>query len=78
VALGHLQASVAAITANSEVPFAAILAYFILNERLDGWQIFGAVLVILAVVLVSLPRNALNLGAGRRPARTIPASSSRD
>jgi drug/metabolite transporter (DMT)-like permease len=67
VALRHLQASVAAITANSEVPFAAILAYFILNERLDGWQILGAVLVILAVVLVSLPRNGLNLGPGRRP-----------
>lgn len=68
VALRHLQASVAAITANSEVPFAAILAYFILNERLDGWQIFGAVLVILAVVLVSLPRNTRTVRAGLRPA----------
>lgn len=61
IALRLLQASVAAITANTEVPFAAILAYFVLGERLDGWQILGAVLVIGAVILVSLPRNALKM-----------------
>lgn len=60
-ALRHLQASVAAITANTEVPFAAILAYFLLGERLDGWQILGTALVISAVILVSLPHNRLLL-----------------
>jgi drug/metabolite transporter (DMT)-like permease len=56
-ALAHLQASIAAITATSEVVFAAILAYIILNERLDIWQILGAVLVISGVILVSLPNG---------------------
>lgn len=54
-ALQHLQASVASITANTEVPFAAILSYLFLGERLDLWQIAGAVLIIGAVVLISLP-----------------------
>lgn len=57
-ALRRLPASVAAITANSEVLFAAVLAYFILGERLDGWQILGAVLIVAAVVLISLPAPA--------------------
>jgi drug/metabolite transporter (DMT)-like permease len=57
IALTMLQASIASITNTSEVAFAAILAYFILGERLDGWQIFGAVLVIASVILVSLPNG---------------------
>ena len=56
-ALGHLQASVASITATSEIVFVAILAYFILGEHLDLWQILGAVLVIIGVILVSLPNG---------------------
>ena len=57
-ALRRLQASVAAITANTEVPFAALLAYLFLGERLDGWQVLGAALVVAAVVLVSLQSRA--------------------
>ncbi|MEJ2263713.1 MAG: DMT family transporter [Anaerolineales bacterium] len=64
-ALRHLQASVAAITANTEVPFAAILAYFLLGERLDGLQILGAALVISGVILISLPRNTFFLRRSR-------------
>ena len=56
-ALGRMQASIASITATSEIVFAAILAYFILNDRLDIWQILGAVLVISGVILVSLPKE---------------------
>ncbi len=58
-ALRRLQASVAAITANAEVPFAAILAYLLLGERLDGLQVLGATLIIVAVVLISIPRQTL-------------------
>jgi drug/metabolite transporter (DMT)-like permease len=58
-ALKMLQASIASITNTSEVAFAAILAYFILGERLDGWQVFGALLVVAGVVLVSLPNGKL-------------------
>jgi drug/metabolite transporter (DMT)-like permease len=53
-ALAHMQASIAAITATSEVVFAAVLAYFILGERMDAWQILGAILIISGVILVSL------------------------
>jgi drug/metabolite transporter (DMT)-like permease len=56
-ALKMLQASIASITNTSEVAFAAVLAYFILGERLDGWQIFGALLVVAGVILVSLPNG---------------------
>lgn len=56
-ALGRLQASIASITATSEIVFAAVLAYFILHERLDTSQIMGAVLVVSGVLLVSLPNG---------------------
>ena len=54
--LRHLQASVAAIVATAEVAFAAVVSYITLGERLDGWQILGAILVIGGVVLLSWPR----------------------
>jgi drug/metabolite transporter (DMT)-like permease len=57
--LGRLQASVAAIVATTEVPFAAIVSYIALGERLDGWQILGAVLVISGVMLLSWPKGWL-------------------
>jgi drug/metabolite transporter (DMT)-like permease len=57
MALKRLQASVAAITATTEVPFAAVLAFFLLSERLDGWQIVGALLVVVGVILLSLPKR---------------------
>ncbi|MGB7877106.1 MAG: DMT family transporter [Anaerolineales bacterium] len=56
-ALAHLQASIASITATSEIVFAAVYAYFVLSERMDIWQILGAVLVVSGVVLVSLPNG---------------------
>lgn len=59
-ALGRLQASIAAIIATSEIVFAAILAYFILNERMDIWQIVGAILISSGVILVSLPNGNKN------------------
>jgi drug/metabolite transporter (DMT)-like permease len=57
IGLKFLAASIASITATTEIIFAAILAYVLLNERLDTLQILGAVCIILGVVLVSLPRN---------------------
>ncbi|MBT3391931.1 MAG: EamA family transporter [Chloroflexi bacterium] len=56
-ALKALQASVASIMNTTEVAFAAILAYFILGERLDIWQIIGAALVVSGVILISLPNG---------------------
>ena len=58
MSLKKLPASVASITATTEILFASILAYIFLHERMDIWQIAGAVLIISGVVLVSLtPRH---------------------
>jgi DME family drug/metabolite transporter len=57
LALKHLEASVAAITATSEVLFAAISSFLFLNERMHFWQIVGGVLIIGGVVLISLPKK---------------------
>lgn len=53
IGLKHLPASVASISSTTEVPFAAVVSYIALGERLDGWQILGAVCVVSGVVLVS-------------------------
>ncbi len=57
--LRRIQASVASIVATSEVPMASLLGYVFLAERMDGWQIVGAGLVVSGVILLSLN--------GRRP-----------
>ncbi|MCX6033164.1 MAG: DMT family transporter [Chloroflexi bacterium] len=51
--LRYLQASVAAIVAMTEVPLAAFWGYVFLGERLDGWQIAGALIVVSGVILLS-------------------------
>lgn len=56
-ALKILPASVASITATSEIFFASILAYIFLKERMDLWQILGSVLIIAGVILVSLAKE---------------------
>lgn len=56
--LSRLQASVAAIVATAEVPFATIVSYITLGERLDEWQVAGGLLVISGVVLLSWPRKS--------------------
>ena len=56
-ALKMLPTSVASITATSEILFVLILAYIFLQERMDPWQVGGAVLVICGVVLVSLVKE---------------------
>ena len=76
LALRHLQASVASILAMSEVLFAAFFGYVLLGERMNGWQILGAAVIIGAVVLLTAPvslnsRPLLSPGE----ATTLPASS---
>jgi drug/metabolite transporter (DMT)-like permease len=56
-ALKILPASVASITATTEILFAVILANIFLGERLQGWQILGGLLIVLGVILVSLKNN---------------------
>jgi drug/metabolite transporter (DMT)-like permease len=56
--LRRLPVSVASIIAMTEVPFAAVLSYFTLGERLDAWQVLGGATVVGAVVLLAWPQRA--------------------
>lgn len=56
-ALRRLPASVAAIIATVEVPFAALLSIVLLGERLNLTQILGAGLIVSGVLLVSAPQS---------------------
>ena len=58
IGLQKLPASVASILSTSEVPFAALMAYLVMKEKMTGWQIIGAILVVGGVVLVSLRNNS--------------------
>ena len=56
-ALSLLPASVAAIMSTAEILSASILSSIFLGERLGIWQILGAALIIMGVVLVSLTKK---------------------
>jgi drug/metabolite transporter (DMT)-like permease len=57
IALKELPASIASITATTEIFFVSILAYIFLQERMDFSQVMGAALIISGVLLVSLPKK---------------------
>lgn len=67
MALRHLQASVAAIVALVEVPFAATFAFILLGERMNLVQILGAV-AVLAGALLSATGAARRETVQRAPA----------
>lgn len=58
LALRYLPASVAAIMAMTEVPFAAFFGYVLLGERMGPWQVVGALAVIGGVVVLSSSRRS--------------------
>lgn len=55
-ALGRLPASVASILAMSEIPIVSVYAYFLLAEQMASNQIFGALLVVGGVLILSWRR----------------------
>lgn len=55
--IGAFHASVVSI---AELPCILVLAFFVLNERMNGWQILGGCLILLSVVLMQ-PREAFAL-----------------
>lgn len=57
VTLHHLPSSVANLIVTIEPVFTAIVAYFVLGERLNGWQIIGSLLVMAGVVVIRVSRN---------------------
>lgn len=54
LALNYLPASIANLLSTLEPPLTAVQAYILLNERLTGVQLFGSLLVVLAVLLARL------------------------
>jgi len=52
LSLRYLQASVAGLIASFEPVLTAIMAVVVLGEWLNGWQMFGSALILLAVILV--------------------------
>jgi len=52
VSLAHLPSSVANLIVTLEVPFTAVIAYFLLGERLNGMQIGGSLVILATVVLL--------------------------
>ena len=49
--------SIAAILATTEVPLAAVVSYIVVGERFSAWQMIGAFLVVVGVLLVSIPQS---------------------
>jgi DME family drug/metabolite transporter len=57
-ALKWLPVSVASILAASEVVFGSLIGYLVFGERLQGWQIVGAGLVVGGLVVLTTQRRA--------------------
>lgn len=57
-ALKRLPVSVASILAASEVVFGSLIGYLVFDERLQGWQIVGAGLVVGGLVILTTQRRA--------------------
>jgi drug/metabolite transporter (DMT)-like permease len=52
--LGHLPVSVASLIATLEPVITAVMAFFLLGERLSTIQVMGALLIILGVIILRL------------------------
>ena len=50
--LSYLPSSVANLIVTLEPPFTALIAYFVLGERLTGMQMFGGLIILTGVVLL--------------------------
>lgn len=56
--LQHVEAGRASLVATIEPVVAAVLGFLFLGERLEGWQILGGALVLIAVLVVQLSRTS--------------------
>ena len=59
VSLSHLPSSVANLIVTLEPVFTAVTAYFLLGERLNGIQIGGSLMILLAVVFLRIHEGRL-------------------
>lgn len=58
LALRHIEATDAGIICMAEPASTALLAYAILDERLVGWQLVGAALVLVGIFLIQAQKSA--------------------
>jgi drug/metabolite transporter (DMT)-like permease len=63
VSLGYLPSSVVNLIVTAELVFTAILAFLLLGERLQGYEIIGSLLILVGVVI-------LRMSEGRRERQT--------
>ena len=54
VSLGYLPSSVANLVLTMEPVFTAVIAYFLLGERLNGIQIGGGLMILAGVVFLRI------------------------
>ena len=50
-------AQIASIIATGEIPFTMILSYFVLNEKLNGIQVLGSILIMGAILSLTLSKE---------------------
>ena len=58
--LSYLPSSVANLIVTLEPPFTAIMAYFLLGERMNGMQILGGVIILAGVVLLRVSEGRVS------------------
>ncbi len=74
VSLSYLPSSVANLIVTLEPAFTAVIAYFLLGERLNGVQLLGSLLILSAVVFLRLYEERLT--AGPRQVQEMKGASS--
>lgn len=45
------------ILSSIEIPVSVLMAFFLLNESVNGWQWIGIVIIILTVIILNLPKK---------------------
>ena len=48
------------ILSSIEIPVSVLMAFFLLNESVNGWQWLGIVIIILTVIILNLPKKKKN------------------
>jgi drug/metabolite transporter (DMT)-like permease len=59
VSLGHLPSSVANLILTLEPAFTAVIAYFLLGERLNGMQLGGSLMILMGIVFLRVYEGRL-------------------
>jgi drug/metabolite transporter (DMT)-like permease len=71
VSLGYLPSSVANLILTLEPAFTAVIAYFLLGERLNGMQLGGSLIILAGVVFLRIYEGRLASQTPSKPQRII-------